>query len=391
MYPELTLLGRFRHTGNFSAGSSWQPTPVRTTEPNYYQGMLNGKQVGELKRVVIRSPVSATGAADAIGRMQVVLDGGSPSQYISLDASLGTAMAPDPADVDTSASVAYDFGDSIWDPNGRPRGLDRALCPKFHTSAVPIFYADASTTITDPFEAEFWGYIYDSTDLAKIMPVYNPPDVEIVDVLNDRSYMLRGRPIAADGDWRGNWTKLPGGPAQTMEPRPSDGNRTTKVLALARTSTNLNTIGTTSAYEFNYSGSGSVQGVSDPIQNLYWNLSRQQAILLQRFGVVGPLPTNASPSADLLTAWVETPSEVQKRHPAGGIPTNYWRNSLRYGLRSGQEKRFLAVPLLPQGPQLLTNEVAYPTVIAQGAAVAASAVSVAVTGIYAASGDENTI
>ena len=396
-YPERTLIGRFRHTGTQTKGNPWQPTPVRTTEPSILQGMLNGKQVGELTEVVVRSPVNYDGTPDHLGAVSVAMDGGNPSKYLLLPGRLQSNFTPPVQYLreERPRFLRYKLGEPTWNPEGYANPLDQATGFKFITSCVPYVYADTENDTTQPYEIELWGYVYDAAFLAQLMQTYNPDDVDIYDTVNNRTFTLRGRPINGDGDWRLHWKELPGGDDQTVGPRASDGKLTSKIFAFVREAENSSSISTTSAYQFNYSGPEATQGVSTMRQNLFWNLSQFQAIILERLGVRGPAPVSTSagtPANDLLTLWLQTDDQPQKQHPNRGIPANYDRNEAHYGQRAGSEKLLVdALPYLPQGRQLLTNETAYPTVQAKTGDLDAETVHVAAAGLYAASGKENTI
>ena len=47
-FPELSRLGRWTQTGTLKANTSESPAPVQVTSPNLPQGLLNGKQVGQM-------------------------------------------------------------------------------------------------------------------------------------------------------------------------------------------------------------------------------------------------------------------------------------------------------------------------------------------------------
>lgn len=387
-YPELELLGRWQRSaallGPLTAGNFWSPAAASTTEPNMPQGLLNGHEVAEVAFPVVYSPVSAGGAPDGLGRLGLVLDG-QDYPWVWFATRLGVLMCPKPTRI--RAGKHLTLGTPTWSRAGHPNGLLDATCPKCTTSATVKVYAESQ--VADDFIVELWGYRYDSTLLAKLMPVYNPQDVVIPDPANDRSYTLHGHPVAADGDWRRRWKELPGGAQQSVQRRASDGKHSCQVFPLVRRARNAQAILTTQAYGFQYQNGTDTPGVADPNDNLYWNLTEDEAILAKRLGVVGPAP---SAGAELLAAWIQTPSEKEnRRHPKGGIPVSYYHNDIPFGLIAGTTNDFAAVPELPQGPQLLTNEIAYPTVIAQGGSVAPNSTDVAFVGLYVNSGKSSTI
>ena len=395
-YPELTLLGRFTNTnastgaGKAANGDAWSPAPVQTTEPNLRQGLLTGKQVGEVAFCVAYSPVDSAGGTYSLPRVRLVLDG-TPYEYIQFDATQGTNMQPPQSRI--RHGVPWRFGRPTLSgqigANGlpRPSSLIEATCPKFLDSVSVQAYPGSADILVD-YTIDVWGYVYDSILLAKQMPVYDPADVAIPDPANGRSYIVRGHPIAADGDWRDHWLELPSGSKQSVSRRPSDGQNSTQVFALGRRASNSNVITTQSAYTWQYQNSSDSPAVARASDNLYFKLSKSQALLLQRMGVVGPVPSGTT---DLLSAWIDTASQSQPRHPLGGIPAGYNRNELRYGLVRGQTNLFDAVPFLPQGEQLVTDETAFPAVIATGASLAADSVNIALTALYFNNGSGGTI
>ncbi|MHB1870856.1 MAG: hypothetical protein ACYCT1_08380 [Steroidobacteraceae bacterium] len=396
-FPERTLIGRFRHTGALSKGGFWNPTPVLTTEPSPLQGMLNGKQVGELTEIIVRSPTNIDGTGDYLGAVSVAIDGGNPNKYLLLPGRLDSCFTPPTRRIreERPRFLRYVLGQPTWNPDGYANPLDQITGPKFITSCVPYVYADPDNATSQPFEVEFWGYVYDAVFLAGTMPTYNPDDVVVDDRANNRSFTLRGRPINGDNNWRLHWKELPGGDDQTVSARASDGQATTKIFAWVREALNSNPILTTAGYQFNYSGTGATQGVSTQQQNLFWELEDTQAIILERMGVRGPAPVSATagtPTSDLLTAWVNTDQQTtQKRHPNRGIPVNYDRNEAHYGLRGGEKDLVDPLPWLPQRRQLLWNETAYISVQSRVGNLDASTVRVAAAGLYAVSGKENTL
>lgn len=395
-YPELTLLARFTNTntstgaGKAANGTYWSPAPTQTTEPNLHQGLLNGKQVAEVAFCVAYSPVDSAGGTYPLPRVRLVLDG-EPYPYIQFDATQGTNMAPPATRIRHGAQWRFGrpmlSGQIGLDGLPRPSGLIEGTCPKFIDSVSVEAYPGATAIIVD-YTLDVWGYVYDSVLLAKQMPVYNPPDVALPDPANARSYIVRGHPISADGDWRNHWLELPSGTKQSTSRRPSDGANATQVFAFGRRAQNSNAIGTQSAYTWQYQNSSDSPAVARASDNLYFKLSTSQALLLQRMGVVGPVPSGTT---ELLSAWIETPSQPQRRHPAGAVPAGYNRNELRYGLVRGQTNLFDAVPFLPQGEQLVTDETAYPAVIATGGSLAANSVNIALTALYFNSGSGGTI
>ena len=362
-YPELQLLGRFRHTGAMAQNTFWSPPPIAAATPALPQGLLNGRQVGEAQYVVVRSPVNpATGAADDLQYVQLVLDGLDYSM-VWYSARQDTSMAP-PQNRLRRGSIIQ-LGKPFLGRNGKVAGLLDATCPKFITSVTVKAWAGAAG-VTYPFTVEVWGFVYDSVDLAKRVSVYQADDVKLENYQTGATFLVKGRTITSGGDWRGSWLALPAGRQQA-------GGDAVPVHPLVRRARNANPSTQNQPYVPQYANSSESPAVQNPQDNLYFKLNAQQAVLAERYGIVGPAAPNAT-GYDLLSGWVETAAEAQKRHPEGGIPASYNGNELRFGLVAGETNVFDGLPLLPQGPQLLTNETAYPTWIDNGLSVPANAV-----------------
>ncbi len=367
--PELRLLGRWTNTNTASTGrgkspnTQWQPAPQLETSPALPQGMLNGKQVGEVRYAVVHSPVTSTGVAEDLEYVQLVLDG-NPYPHIWLSGRQDTSMAPPPSRIRHGRII--EFGKPLVGRNGNPASLLDATCPKFISSVVPLCYAGA-TAITQDYTVDLYGYVYDSIDLVSWLPSYSPPDEKIVDRLNNRSFVVKGRTITpTGGDWKSAWLKLPGGSQQADQP----------INAFIRRARNSNATTANQGYIFQYQNSSDSPAVPNPQDNLYFTVGSQQALLLERMGVVGPEAPNSG-GYDVLSAWIQCTSENQQRHPAGGIPAGYNLGITRFGLVTGQTNLFDGVPDLPQGQQLLTDETAYATVVDNGTSIPADDIMVA--------------
>ena len=371
-YPELRLLGRWTHTGNQNANTTWSPAPVETTEPSLPQGMLNGKQVGEVAFTVVYSPVSASGTVDDLAYIQLVLDG-QPYPYIYLSGRQDTNMAPAPGRIRRNPQLT--FGKPFLARNGRPNAPMDATLPKF-TQTVTVNAIAGNTAISDDYTVELWGFVYDSIQLATLVPVYAFPPQALPDVLNQRSFTVPARQIAAEGDWTKHWKKLGGGLQQST----AEG----QIHKLIRRARNSNATTASQGYRFQYQNSSNSPAVQNPQDNLYWQLSANQAIWAERIGVRSPQPTAGG--AGLLGAWIDTPSEAQHQHPFGGMPVDYNLNEYNFGLVQGATNKFDALPPLPQGEQLLTDETAYITVVDNGQSVSAEAIMVGFSGVLVETG-----
>ncbi len=380
--PELRLLGRFTNSNTASTGlgkaasTFWSPPPLLETSPSLPQGMLNGKQVGEVAFVVVHSPVTATGTVEDLQYVQLVLDG-QDYPYIWLSGRQDTSMAPPPEQVRSGRILR--FGLPFMSRNGKPASLLDATCPKFITSVVPKAWA-GDTAITQDYTIDIWGYVYDSVWLAGEVPVYQVPDVRIPDPLNGRSFTVKGINVPAKGDWRNNWKALQGGTKQSTVTQ-------TPVYPLIRRARNANATTVNQGYRYQYQNSSSSPAVENPQDNLFFVMAANQALLLERLGVVGPAAPNST-GYDLLSTWVQTGSEPQQRHPEGGIPADYNLGVTRFGLAKGETNKFDGVPDLPQGQQLLTNETAYITTVDNGTSIPANDIMVAIAGKLVGSDDE---
>lgn len=366
-YPELRLLGRWKHTGTLDANTSWSPSPTSTTTPNLPQGQLNGKQVGEVAYAVIYSPVTALGATESLDRVQLVLDG-VDYPYVWWSGRQDINMAPPPSNIRRGRILT--LGQSFLGRNGEVSGLLEATCPKFVTSVAPKAWAGDSA-VDDDFTVEFWGYVYNSVDLAKRVPAYDMANRAIPDPLNNREFTVVGRRVEAGGDWRSAWAALQGGAEQ--------GSATAApIFPIVRRARNKNATTVSEAYIPEYqNGTDAVDYATD---SMYFTLNARQAIFLQRFGVNGPDAPNST-GYDLKSAWVQTPGEAQQVHPYGGVPANYNRNEISFGQVAGQLNKFDTLPELRQGPQLLWNETAYPTFVDNGTSIPADDVKFAIAGV----------
>ena len=376
-YPELRLLGRWTHTGTQNANNTWSPPPVQNTEPSLPQGMLNGKQVSEVAFPVVYSPVGSGGSIDDLDYIQLVLDG-TPYPYVYFSGRQDTNMAPAPNRIRRNLQLS--FGLPFLARNGKPNSPMMATCPKY-TQSVSVNAIAGSTAITHDYVVELWGYTYDSLQLAQLVPVYAFGKQRINDPLNNRSFTVPSRQIPSEGDWTRHWKKLSGGLQQST----NEG----QINKLIRRARNSNATTVSQGYRFQYQNSSNSPAVAKPQDNLFWQLSANQAIWAERIGVRAPQPTSAG--AGLSVAWLETPSEKQHQHPLGGMPVDYNLNEFSFGLVAGATNTFDALPQLPQGEQLLTDEEAYVTVVDNGQSVAANAITVGFSGVLIETGSGGTI
>jgi len=372
-YPELRLLGRWTRSasalGSQGALTVWSPPPVLTTSPNLPQGKLNGKQVGAVAYVVVHPPVNGTTYED-LARVQLVLDG-QPYPWVWYHGRKDLNMAPDPTKVRVG-SILY-LGDPPYDEINGPADPLNNTAPKFIDSVTVNCWA-GSSAITQDYTVEVWGWVYDSVKLAGLMPVYSPGNVTVADVTTGRTFTAAIPAIPAQGDWRGAWTSLPGGPQQGA-------GGGTPIYPLVRRAKNANATVPSQAYVPQYENSSQTPAVEFATDNLYFNLNARQALLIKRMGFVGPVAPNSG-GYDLLSAWLETPQEGEhERHPNGGIPADYQLGRTKFGLVPGTSDRYAGVPEL-ETPILVTNEIAYPTVVDNGVSVPALAIAFALVGVY---------
>lgn len=377
-YPELRLLGTWTHTGTLAANTSWAPPALETTDPQLPQGYLAGNQVGEVAFAVIYSPVEANGTVDDLSFVRLVLDG-QVYPYIVLSGRQDTAMAAPLNRIRRGKVIS--FGQPTIGRNGNPGNPLEATCPKFIKWAS-IEATAGATAVNANFIVQLYGYAYDAVALASQMPEYSVPNFNIQDALNNRTFKVMGRLVEAKGNWKGNWKTLMGGTQQ----QPASGSVIHPLVRFAR---NANATSANSAYQFQYQNSSETPAVAAAHNNLYFDLAEDQAILAKRFGIRSPQPTSAG--AALAAAWIQTGSEQQQRHPQGGMDVAFDANSFSFGLGMAETNKFDAVPELPQGDQLLWNEVAYPTVVDNGKSVAANAVMIAFAGLLIENGAGNPI
>lgn len=368
-YPERRLLGRFLHTGTLSANTHWSPTPQLVTSPALPQGYLNGQQVGEVEYLVVHSPRDpVTGAAQDLKYVQLVLDG-TPYNYIYLSGRLDSLMAPDPQLMRRGKPIY--FGKPIIGRNGQVASALDATCPKF-VKSVSVQAIAGSSDVTADFQIDVYGYVYDSTDLATRIPVYDAGNIVIPDPLNSgRTFKVITTPIAANGDWKQGWRGLPGGPEQAS-------GIAHPIHKLVRVATNALATVANTGYIPKYA-SAQNPAVANAQDNLYFDLSAAQAIIAERLGLNGPAAPNST-GYDVLSAWIATASETQHQHPDGGIAADYNQGITRFGQSRLFTGLFDGVPELPQGNQLLTDEIAYPTFVDNGTSIPANDVRLAFVG-----------
>lgn len=382
-YPELRLLGKWVNTNTANTGlgkaanTIWAPPALATTEPSLPMGYLNGKQVGEVQYAVITSPVSSNGTIEDLRSVSLVLDN-EDYQYIYLSGRQDTNMAPDPRRVRRGTIIK--FGEPFFRHDGKLASVVDGTCPKF-ISSCSIRCEAGDTNIADDYTVELWGYVYDSVQLAKMAPSYHNDPFPINDPLNARVFMVPARTISARGDWRNAWTSLMGGMKQSTVG--------SAVYRMVRHARNANATTPSQGYRFQYQNSSASPAVRSSHDNMFFQLSASQAMVLLRFGVRSPAPTSAG--AELLAAWVDTNSEQQHRHPAGGVPVGFNQNMLNFGLSQGETNKFDGVPNLIQGPQLLTDQEAYPTVVDNGTSIAANQIMVAMDALVIDAGGGNTL
>jgi len=382
--PELTLLGKFVNTNPVdgagkAVNTTWSPPAVQTTSPQLRQGMINTTEVGEVLFCTVEPAEDSTGVAFDLPYVQLVLDG-VPYDPIVLDGGKARNMAPRPNRLRRGNPIT--FGLPMLNPQGSPNPWFQATCPKFTESVVPQVMVGGTAVLAD-YTVYVWGYVYDATWLAGVMPVVGGSGLSVPDHANNRKFEISEYAVAAkNGSWRSAWKSLPGGPTQGF----SAGAQVYKLVRRAR---NSNPTTPSQAYTFQYQNSSTSPAVARARDNLYWNLTENQAILLERFGVRGPQPTSAG--ADLLAAWVETPSESQQRHPQGGVDVSYLNNQLRFGLAAGRADTYDPVPPLTQGTQLLWNERAYPTVVDNGTSLPANSITMAIVARVIETGSGNAI
>lgn len=382
-FPEL-VTNRFVNT-NASGGpgkapnSPWTPPALTTTDPAIRQGYLNSNEIGEVYSITVWPPVSSSGSPDSTTGLdiQLVLDD-QPYDWIHLTADLLHNMAPHQDDIRHGVEII--FGRPTFGRDGSIAGLLEP-CPKFlQKVSVRVTPQIGSAAFAEDYTVDVKTFVYLRSVLASVMPVYSQPNLIIVDTQNSRQFTVPGRTVEAGNDWSHTWKELPGGPRQTA---------TNAIWPLVRWAWNNNPTTPSQAYQFMYSNSASNPGVPNSYNNLYFQLESAQAIVMQRLGVVGPVPNSSG--QDLLSAAIYTGSEAEKRHPYGGIPVNYLQNKARFGLIPGESKKFYGLPRLPQGEQLLTNEVAYVGAVdngvqVNGEGIPAGQIWVGIQGVYIETG-----
>lgn len=362
MYPELELLARYSHTGTQDAKTVWSPPPIETNSPNLPQGQLNGNQVGAAAFAVIYSPVDGTTFQD-LDRMQFVLDG-QPYPYVWYAGKKDENTAPDPAKVRYGTIIW--LGDPPYSQENGPADPLRNTAPKFIDNISINAWAGA-TAITADYTVDIYGWRYNSVTLAGRMPQYGGQQIEVPDLVSGKTFNVIVPTVDAAGDWRGAWTSLPGGPQQ--------GNgHGTPIHKFVRRARNSNATTVNEIYIPQYQNSSSSPAVARAEDNLYFKLNARQALLIEAWGVNGPLAPNSG-GYDLNAAWIATPGEQNhQRHPRGGRPAGYQLGTTRFGLIRGATDRYAGVPQL-DSPVLLTEETGYLTFVDNGTSVPKNNVS----------------
>lgn len=382
--PELTLLGKWTNSNASSgagkaANTTWNPAAVQTTEPALRQGMINTNEVGEVLYMVVEPAEDSTGTSYDLPYVQLVLDG-VVYEPIVLDGGKARNMAPRPNKLRRGLPIM--FGLPVLNSQGRPNPWFEITCPKF-TSTVSPQVIVGGTAVDADYTVYIWGFVYGAQWLAAQMPVIGGGGAKFADPLNAREFVVGSYELAAQGgSWRSQWKSAPGGPNQGY-------GAGATVYKLVRRARNSNATTASQAYNFQYQNSSNSPAVARARDNMFWELTPTQAILLQNFGVRGPQPTSAG--ADLLAAWVNTPEEVQKRHPQGGVDVSYLNNQLRFGLAQGRADTYDPVPPLTQGTQLLWNERASLAVVDNGTSLAADSITLAMVAKVIETGSGNPI
>jgi hypothetical protein len=369
---ELRLLAEFVNTNTASTGlgkapnTQWSPPPVTTVDPALPQGMLDSNQLGEVAFLEIISPVDAQGNPQDLHAVTLVLDNKPVDENIWISGRDDTNMAPRRSRV--WGSNIYSFGKSVvqamkeQNAGGLPAWLT-ATCPKF-TSSVSVECTAGATAITENYRVRIWGYAYTLSYLATAMPSFGGVDAVIKDQLNSRTLPAISKgTIFGGNDWSGNWASLPAGLSQGM---PS-------IWPMIRFAANAVATSAGQPYIYQFQNSAATPGVTEKDQNLYFNLGANEALVIRGLGIKAV--------ANQLSAWVQTKSQAQTRHPAGGIPAGFYNNDVNFGAKQGISGAYDAIPRLAD--VVIWNEIAYPTTLDSGISIPSSVVPViAITALH---------
>ncbi|KKL90598.1 hypothetical protein LCGC14_1903120, partial [marine sediment metagenome] len=254
---------------------------------------------------------------------------------------------------------------SIWGGNlysfGTPMSNNPLLSTTLkYSSDITIECLAGAAAITGDYRIRLWGYVYKVDELPKVFGTILFP-ASLVDRARGRTLTLSKAAIPVNGD---SWKTLPGGKDQSIP----------KINPFIRFAYNLlATDGKSGDYQFRYE----TGHVSDSEENLYFEFSDLNALLIQGLGIRADAPSHLAKTALKIAG---------DYHPKGLIPTDYADNPLHFGLTYPfifntlpENPFFYTIPKLER-PYLIWNEIGMVIVRDDGTAVAINDLIACITG-----------
>lgn len=341
---ELRVLADYTHTGLQAANTWAKPTPRAVL------GELERDERAEVVFAEIFSPVDG-GAEEPLKRIIPVLDGEKFGSYVSLSGILSSVMVPPKRSI--WAGKLYSFGT----PMSNSPLLSTTL--KYSESITFECLAGAGG-ITGDYRIRLWGYVYKVGELPRVFGTMLFP-ASLVDRARGRTLTLVKDAIPVNGD---TWKTLPGGKDQAIP----------KINPFIRFAYNKNaTDGMQGDYQFRYD----IDNVDDSDENLYFDFSELNALLVEGVGIRADAAGHVAKTALKIAG---------DYHPKGLIPTTYADNPLHFGLvypyiHPGLPEIpfYYAIPKLER-PYLIWGEIGMLIVKDEGVAVAANDLIACITG-----------
>ncbi len=371
--------------------NTWvRPTPLAVG------GELEQDERGEVVFAEITPPINGGFTDEDLRKVVIVLDGHETGQYISLSGIRTSCMAPQK--------------ERIWNGHLFSFGEPRSSNPLKNTTlkykqnvtvaclAGPDLTGGGITGVQQQYRVRLWGYVYKASELASAFPGGLMGDIGpfayLVDTARRRTVPINKPinpitgtqqiPVNAD-----SWTTLPGGVDQAIS----------KINPFARYAYNaLPTDGLQGDYQFRFTQGG----VVEEQENLYWEFTEKDALLIRGLGITANNDT-LMPPFGAFPALARTGLRIAgDYHPKGPttrqsmFPTDGAINQLVYGrwplsflnvFPLPPFDIFSAIPLLDRA-YLIWNEIGMVVIRDNGVAIPASVpppglggVTVAVTGI----------
>lgn len=344
---ELRVLADYLHTGTQTANTWARPTPRAVG------GELERDEVAEVVFGEVFSPVTGAGVAEALKKITPVVDGEKYGEYVSLSGIRDSVMLPPKGRIWGAKLFSF----------GTPMSVDPLLSTTLkysHNLTLETLAGD--TDITQDYRIRLWGFVYKVDELPRVFNggVMLFP-AEIRDKARNRVLPIVKEAIAINGD---TWKTLPGGKDQSVP----------KINPLIRYAYNKNaTDGKSGDYQFRYD----IGNVDEAEEDLYFNFSKTDALLVEGLGVKAP--------ANLVKTALKIGGDY---HPKGLFPTTQYNNPLHFGwaypMFPSDIPLYYAIPSLNNlgsKPLLIWNEIGMLVAQDDGTAIAANSIIAALTGV----------